>query len=56
MGFEPIAYKGLETGSREVAAHAVKQNRIIFVFKSPYNPGDRGMFYSKYLLIKKITG
>lgn len=40
MGFVPLAYKGLETGSREVAAHVVKQNRIIFVFMSPYNPGN----------------
>ncbi|GFY66205.1 4-hydroxyphenylpyruvate dioxygenase [Trichonephila inaurata madagascariensis] len=43
MGFEPLCYKGLETGSREVAAHVVKQNRIIFVFVSPYNPGNREM-------------
>ncbi|GFW27066.1 4-hydroxyphenylpyruvate dioxygenase [Trichonephila clavipes] len=42
MGFEPLCYKGLETGSREVAAHVVKQNRIVFVFVSPYNPGNRG--------------
>ncbi|XP_042909661.1 4-hydroxyphenylpyruvate dioxygenase [Parasteatoda tepidariorum] len=43
MGFEQLAYKGLETGSREVAAHVVKQNKIIFVFISPYNPGNREM-------------
>jgi len=43
MGFEPLAYRGLETGSREVASHVVRQNRIIFVFKSPYNPGNREM-------------
>jgi len=43
MGFEPLAYSGLETGSREVASHVVRQNRIIFVFKSPYNPGNREM-------------
>lgn len=43
MGFQPMAYKGLETGSREVAAHVVRQNKIIFVFKSPYNPGNREM-------------
>ncbi|KAF8791782.1 4-hydroxyphenylpyruvate dioxygenase-like [Argiope bruennichi] len=43
MGFEPLAYRGLETGSREVAAHVVKQNRIIFVFMSPYNPGNKEM-------------
>jgi len=38
FGFEPFAYKGLETGSRDIASHAVKQNKIIFVFESPYNP------------------
>jgi len=37
-GFEPFMYRGLETGSREVASHAVKQNKIIFVFESPYVP------------------
>lgn len=38
MGFEPFAYKGLETGSRDIASHAVKQNKIIFVFQSMLNP------------------
>lgn len=38
MGFEPYAYMGLETGSREVVAHVVKQNKILFVFKSCLNP------------------
>ena len=28
LGFEPFAYKGLETGSRDVAAHAVRQNEV----------------------------
>lgn len=40
MGFEPFAYKGLETGSREIAAHVVKQNKIIFVFQSILNPDE----------------
>ncbi|XP_047484460.1 4-hydroxyphenylpyruvate dioxygenase-like isoform X3 [Penaeus chinensis] len=43
MGFEPFAYKGLETGSREVCCHAIKQNRIIFVFASALNPGNEEM-------------
>ena len=38
MGFEPFAYKGLETGSRSVVAHAVKQNDIIFVLQSQLMP------------------
>lgn len=43
MGFEPYAYKGLETGSRQVVAHAIRQNRIIFVLASPLNPGNKEM-------------
>lgn len=39
MGFEPLAYQGLETGSRQVACHVVKQRDTIFVFKSAYEPG-----------------
>ncbi|XP_013413991.1 4-hydroxyphenylpyruvate dioxygenase [Lingula anatina] len=38
MGFEPFAYKGLETGSRQVVSHVVKQNKIVFVLQSPLNP------------------
>lgn len=30
MGFEPLAYKGLETGERRVASHAVTQNKVFF--------------------------
>ncbi|CEF65250.1 4-hydroxyphenylpyruvate dioxygenase [Strongyloides ratti] len=40
FGFEPYAYKGLETGSRLVASHAVKQNKIIFVFETALLPGN----------------
>lgn len=29
MGFEPLGYRGLETGSRNTAAHAVKQDQVI---------------------------
>ena len=43
VGFKPFAYKGLETGSREVVCHAVRQNKIIFVFASPLNPGNEVM-------------
>jgi len=38
LGFQPLAYKGLETGSRQVACHVVKQRDTIFVFKSAYEP------------------
>lgn len=43
FGFEPFAYKGLETGSRDVVSHVVKQNDILFVFSSPLNPGNEQM-------------
>ncbi|XP_002732632.3 4-hydroxyphenylpyruvate dioxygenase-like [Saccoglossus kowalevskii] len=41
MGFEPIAYKGLETGSKSVVAHVIKQGNIIFVFKSALTSGNK---------------
>merc|ERR1712013_413571 len=31
LGFEPLAYQGLETGSRKVASHVVRQRDTIFV-------------------------
>lgn len=34
-------YKGLETGERNVVEHVIKQNDIIFVFKSALNPENR---------------
>jgi len=40
MGFEPFAYKGLETGEREVVSHVIKQGDIMFEFKSALNPGN----------------
>merc|ERR1712013_424559 len=41
LGFEPLAYQGLETGSRKVASHVVRQKDTIFVFKSAYEPGSQ---------------
>ncbi|KAI7900098.1 4-hydroxyphenylpyruvate dioxygenase [Cokeromyces recurvatus] len=38
LGFKHIAYRGLETGSRETASHVVKQGDAIFVFESPIHP------------------
>ncbi|KAI5293782.1 hypothetical protein KEM52_005235 [Ascosphaera acerosa] len=35
MGFRRIAYKGLETGSRAVASHVVRNGEITFVLTSP---------------------
>jgi 4-hydroxyphenylpyruvate dioxygenase len=35
MGFQKIAYRGLETGSRVVASHVVRNGAVTFVFTSP---------------------
>jgi len=43
FGFEPYAYRGLETGSRAVASHVVRQNKILFVFDSALTPGQEDM-------------
>ncbi|RZC41963.1 4-hydroxyphenylpyruvate dioxygenase, partial [Asbolus verrucosus] len=40
LGFEPLAYKGLENKSRKYATHVVRQNKIIFAFVSSYEPGE----------------
>jgi len=37
-GFKPVAYKGLETGSRELVSHVIKQGDILFEFVSTLNP------------------
>lgn len=43
MGFEPYAYKGLETGSRDVCYHVIRQNKIVFVLATALNPGNTEM-------------
>ncbi|XP_077995447.1 4-hydroxyphenylpyruvate dioxygenase-like [Glandiceps talaboti] len=43
LGFVPFAYKGLETGSRQVVSHAVKQGDIVFVFQSALVPHSSEM-------------
>lgn len=35
MGFERVAYRGLETGSRGIASHVVRNGNITFVLTSP---------------------
>jgi len=39
LGFSPFAYKGLETGSRDIVTHVVRQNKIIIKFTSQLQPG-----------------
>jgi len=41
LGFQPFAYKGLETGERNIVCHVVRQNEIFFEFQSALNPGNK---------------
>ncbi|KAF9959498.1 hypothetical protein BGZ72_009550 [Mortierella alpina] len=41
FGFKEIAYRGLETGHRDVCSHVVQQDTITFVFMSPLNPNNK---------------
>lgn len=43
MGFKPVAYIGLETGSRDVVGHVVRLNNITFEFQSQLNPDHNEM-------------
>lgn len=54
MGFQPLAYKGLETGSRRVACHAVKQNKVQPTPIIPYsllNNNDKPAVISNVLIL-----
>jgi len=48
MGFEPLAYQGLETGSRQVAAHVVRQNKVMIYGKSRLNSMKNKHYKSPY--------
>lgn len=41
FGFQPLAYKGLETKERNVVSHVVSNGNITFVFQSPLQPGNK---------------
>lgn len=43
FGFSPFAYRGLETGSRKKVAHAIRQDKIVFVFESALLPNNEEM-------------
>jgi 4-hydroxyphenylpyruvate dioxygenase len=38
FGFQPLAYTGPETGVRDKASYAVRQNKLTFVFTAPLKP------------------
>ncbi len=38
FGFEPIAYRGPETGHRETASYVLKQNQAVLILTTPLRP------------------
>eukprot|EP01114_Cavostelium_apophysatum_P015992 TRINITY_DN447_c0_g1_i1.p1 TRINITY_DN447_c0_g1~~TRINITY_DN447_c0_g1_i1.p1 ORF type:complete len:396 (-),score=113.24 TRINITY_DN447_c0_g1_i1:55-1242(-) len=40
-GFKHVAYRGLETGSRDAVSHVIRQNDITFEFISALNPSGK---------------
>ncbi|KAI9598594.1 Glyoxalase/Bleomycin resistance protein/Dihydroxybiphenyl dioxygenase [Syncephalis fuscata] len=42
-GFKQIAYRGLETGHRNVCSYVVRQNGITFIFQTPLTPSQKDM-------------
>eukprot|EP00762_Andalucia_godoyi_P000101 ANDGO_02352.mRNA.1 4-hydroxyphenylpyruvate dioxygenase len=40
FGFSRVAYRGLETGARDVVSHVIQQDRTFFVFESPLRPDN----------------
>ncbi|MBL7943902.1 MAG: 4-hydroxyphenylpyruvate dioxygenase [Flavobacteriales bacterium] len=38
-GFQPLAYKGLETGSKDTVSYVLEQDKIRLVLTSPLGPG-----------------
>ena len=43
FGFTPVAYKGLETGSKDTVSYVMKQNDITIVLTSPLTGGNAEM-------------
>lgn len=41
FGFERVAYRGLETGNRDVVTHVLRNGNVVFTFSSPLNPGNK---------------
>jgi len=41
MGFEYVAYQGLETGNRDFCTHVVRNGEVVYAFTSPLNPNEK---------------
>jgi 4-hydroxyphenylpyruvate dioxygenase len=46
FGFQALAYAGQETGKKDFASYAVRQNKLTFVLTTPLRPGN---FISEHL-------
>ncbi|KAK9371682.1 Glyoxalase/Bleomycin resistance protein/Dihydroxybiphenyl dioxygenase [Lipomyces chichibuensis] len=53
MGFHPIAYKGLETGSRAIVSHVISNGRVTFEFVSVLK--NKGKDQEECFLIQEIS-
>lgn len=49
FGFEKVAYKGLETKNRDIAAHVIRQDQTTLVFSSILNPADKEHPYAQWI-------
>ena len=55
LGFQPIAYQGLETGNREKVSYVMKQNQVRFVLSSPLIPGtEMGAHIDKHEMVSRM--
>ncbi|OCL06685.1 4-hydroxyphenylpyruvate dioxygenase [Glonium stellatum] len=56
MGFERVAYRGLETGSRAVASHVIRNGSVTFILTSPLRCLEQSTRFSKEdeALLKEI--
>lgn len=49
FGFEKVAYKGLETKNRDIAAHVIRQDQTTLVFSSVLNPVNQEHPYAQWI-------
>lgn len=49
FGFEKVAYKGLETKNRDIAAHVIRQDQTTLVFSSILNPVHQEHPYAQWI-------
>lgn len=54
MGFSYLAYRGLETGSRSMASHVVRNGRVTFVLTSPLRSVDPNLSEEDQAMIEEM--